>query len=285
MSFNGGMDLSKLKASGTIEEAQVLKVPSLVTEASEASLPSLVKVSATVPVIIEFFNEATDSTLEQVVRSLNGQVLLARHQTNDESKVAKAFGVKVVPSVYALVKGQPVPMFEGVLTAEQYLSVLQQLIQAAKAQQVSGRVVEGDVADAIPELPKPLQEALALVDGGQVDEALALLLKLKQEKPGDVATSALLAQVNLMKRTMHLEHERILETQPTNFDEAMELADVLAAIGDFKAAFELLLALYIQITPEEQQRAKARILEYFEIAGATNPEVKAARAKLATLLY
>lgn len=284
MALSGGMDLSKLKAPAN-QAAQALKVPSLVTQVTEATLPSLVKVSATVPVVLEFFETNPDATLEKVIREQAGKLMLARVNSTTDARVAAAFGVKSSPSFFALVKGQPVPVAEGPLSEAQYHAIVSQLLSGAAAQGVAGQLVEGDVAEVIPELPKPLQEALALVDSGEVDQAFELLTKLKAENPKDGPTSALLAQVNLMKRTMNCDHEAILNSQPTTFEEAFVLADVLLAIGDFGSSFEILLSLYVQVQPENKERIKERLLEYFEIGGPTNDEVKKARARLATLLY
>lgn len=284
MSLTGGMDLSKLKTPAS-SQVTSLKVPSFVTQVTESTLPSLVKVSGTVPVILEFFAETPDSALEQVVRAKGGKLMLARVNAATDVRVAQAFGVKSSPSLFALVKGQPVPVAEGPLTEGQYLAIADQLIAGAAAQGVSGQLVEGDVADVVPELPKPLQEALALVDGGEVDKAFDLLTKLKAENPKDAPTSALLAQVNLMKRTMDCDHEAILASQPTTFEEAIVLADVLIAIGDFTSGFEIMLSLYPQVQPENKEIIKARLLEYFEIGGPNDQSVKSARARLATLLY
>jgi putative thioredoxin len=248
-------------------------------------LPSLVKVSGTVPVILEFFAETPDAALEQVVRAKGGKLMLARVNATTDVRVAQAFGVKSSPSIFALVKGQPVPVAEGPLTENQYLAIADQLIAGAAAQGVAGQLVEGDVADVVPELPKPLQEALELVDSGEVDKAFELLTKLKAENPKDAPTSALLAQVNLMKRTMDCDHEAILASQPSTFEEAILLADVLIAIGDFPSGFEIMLSLYPQVQPENKEIVKSRMLEYFEIGGPNDESVKSARARLATLLY
>ena len=284
MSLAGGMDLSKLvKTPGS--EVQTLKVPSFVTQVTEATLPTLVKVSSTVPVVIEFFDSEPDKTLEQVIRAQGGKLMLARVNAIAEERVAQAFGVKGTPAFFALVKGQPVPVAEGALTEQQYLAIVDQLLAGAAAQGVSGQLVEGDVDQVVPELPKPLQEALALVDAGNVLEAHELLTKLKAENPKDVPISALLAQVNLMKRTMDVDHEAILASQPTTFEEAFVLADVLLAIGDFQSSFEILLSLYTQVSPENQTLIKDRMLEYFEIGGPKNEAVKAARGRFATLIY
>jgi putative thioredoxin len=284
MSLAGGMDLSKLKSTPQTS-ANTLQVASLVTEVTEKTLPTLVKISGTAPVIIEFYETSPDPILEQIIRAQNGQIMLARVNSITDSRVAEAFGVKTNPALFALVKGQPVPVAEGPLVESQYLAIVKQLLAGSSAQGVSGLLVDGGTDEVIPELPKPLQEALELVDAGQIDDALVLLNKLKNENPKDLRASALLAQVNLMKRTMDLKHEEILESQPTTFDEATVLADVLAAIGDFQSCFDIMLSLYPQVQPENKDLIKLRLLEYFEIAGNANDAVKVARAKLATLLY
>jgi len=284
MAFSGGIDLSKLKPAATSDVPPVT-VANFVAAVTEKNLPTLVEISKVVPVLLEFYSDNFDETLEAAVRNRAGQAFLGRVDASAEPRVAAAFGSTTTPSLFAVIAGKPVPVFDGKLASAQIESVLDQLIAGAKAQGVTGRLVEGEAPQELPPLPKPLAEALALVDDGKVDEALALLTKLKAENPKDSATSALFAQVSLMKRTMDLPHEEILESQPTNFDEAITLADVLAAIGDFESAFNLLLSLYVQVTPEQKEIIKARLLESFEIAGTSNEHVKAARAKLATLLY
>jgi putative thioredoxin len=279
------MDLSKLLPSTGGSSAKTIKVESLVSEVSEQNLGTYVELSKQVAVILEVYVGTPDGTLETAVRAVSGKVLLGRVNSETQARVAQAFGAKSAPSLFALVKGQPVPIYEGQLAPNQYASLLEQLIAGAAEQGVNGTAVEGEIADAIPTLPQPLQDALELVDSGQIDKALDLLTKLKAESPKDAATSALLAQVNLMKRTMDLDHETILNSQPANFNEAMLLADVLAAIGDFAAAFELLLSLFGQVQTEERATVQARLLEFFEIAGPNNDDVKSARARLAALIY
>ena len=285
MPLSGGIDLSKLKPAAAAAEVPAVTVASLVAEVSEKSLPAIVEISKTVAVLLEFYEGVPDSALEASVRNRAGKAFLGRVNAISEPRVAAAFGAKVAPALFAVIAGKPVPVFEGKLETAQVESVLDQLLVAATTQGVTGRLAEGEAPDNVPTLPKPLQQALELVDAGEVDKAHELLTKLKLENPKDAATSALLAQVTLMKRTMDLAHEQILESQPTNFDEAVTLADVLAAIGDFQSAFDLLLSLYVQVDAEQQALVKARLLEYFEIAGGSNEQVKAARSKLATLLY
>jgi len=285
MSFSGGIDLSSLRKQETAPQAAVVKVPSLVMEITEANLPAIVKLSKTVPVVLEFFASVPDANLAKAIESLSGKLILGTVDHEKQPRVAQAFGLRSVPVLFALIKGQPVPIFEGVLDQSQIPSLCEQLLLGAADQQLTGVATLGDLEDIVEELPKSLQEAIALVDEGKLDEAIELLKRQKAENPKDAKASALLAQVRLMQRTQDLDHEGILNSQPDTFETAMVHADVLAAIGDFESCFTLMLALYPQVDSEEQAEVRPRMLEYFEIAGATNDAVKTARARLATLLY
>jgi putative thioredoxin len=285
MSLSGGIDLSKFKSQNLPDEKSVTKVANLVVSVTEKSLPAIVEVSKTVSVLLEFHEGQPEPTVESSVRGRAGKVFLGQVNLTAEPRVAAAFGATGAYALFAVIMGKPIPIAQTKLDASQLEAVMDQLISAAVSQGATGQLAEAEAEEQLPTLPKPLQEALELVDSGEVDQAHELLTKLKLENPKDVATSALLAQVTLMKRTMNLPHEQILENQPSNFDEAVTLADVLAAIGDFHAAFDLLLSLFVQVEPNQKEIVKSRLLEYFEIAGGSNEQVKAARSKLANLLY
>jgi putative thioredoxin len=65
----------------------------------------------------------------------------------------------------------------------------------------------------------------------------------------------------------------------------MIFADALIAIGDFAVGFDALLTNYLEVSKEEQQQMKERLLKYFEIVGKTEPTVVAARARLTSMLF
>jgi putative thioredoxin len=171
------MDLSKLLPSTGSNSGKTIKVESFVIEVTEQNLGAMVEASKQVAVVLELYVGAADEALEAGVRSVNGKVLLARVNSETQTRVIQALGAKSAPSLFALVKGQPVPIYEGQLAPNQYASVLEQLIAGAAEQGVDGTAVEGEGDNGIPTLPKPLQEALALVDEGEIDKALELLTK------------------------------------------------------------------------------------------------------------
>jgi putative thioredoxin len=82
-----------------------------------------------------------------------------------------------------------------------------------------------------------------------------------------------------------LDFEKVLDNSPQNFDELMIFADALIAIGDFAVGFDALLTNFTDVSKDEQQLMKERLLKYFEIVGKTDPAVVAARSRLTSMLF
>ena len=68
-------------------------------------------------------------------------------------------------------------------------------------------------------------------------------------------------------------------------EEQVAGADAALALGDVNAALGRALEAVRTHQGEERESARLRLLELFEIIGATSPEVAQARRRLASLLY
>jgi len=272
-----GMDLSSLiKPVETAEP--VANVTDLVMIGAESNIRQIITLSESVPVIIEF--HATGATslaekLEKSVRRQNGKVILVRIDGQLQAPLAAAFKIDHVPMVIALVKGQPVPLFEGDVEAAEVERFVAKLLDVAKSNGLNGFVGIGQNAPANP----VIEGAYTAIEAGDLDGAKAIYLSALAENPRDAEYIAGLAQVNLMLRTQNQDFAKALadETTPTPLR-----ADLLAASGEFELAFDLLLALFSEGKSDE---VKAQLLELFEVAGQGAPEVLRARKLLTNLLY
>jgi len=54
---------------------------------------------------------------------------------------------------------------------------------------------------------------------------------------------------------------------------------------DTPRAFDRLLRLAVEASPEEKEVIRVRLLELFDVAGRTSPEVLKARRRLSTVLF
>ena len=129
-SLAGAVDLSSLRkpdpaaapsAPGQQPTAatDLLTLPSLVAQGNETNLRNFIEVSNQLPVIIEFNagwseqSKALSPKLVKLTQALNGRILLLQIDLDSNINVAKAFKVGSAPTVLALLRGQPVPLFEG----------------------------------------------------------------------------------------------------------------------------------------------------------------------------
>ena len=55
--------------------------------------------------------------------------------------------------------------------------------------------------------------------------------------------------------------------------------------GHLDDAFDRLLSLFPTLDPDDKNAVRTRLISYFEIAGAEEPRVVAARRRLTALLY
>ena len=272
-----GMDLSSLiKPVETAEP--VANVSDLVMVGAESNIRQIITLSESVPVIVEF--HATGATslaekLEKSVRRQNGKLILVRIDGQLQAPLAAAFKIDHVPMVIALVKGQPVPLFEGDIEASEVERFVAKLLDVAKSNGLNGFVGIGQNAPTNP----VIDSAFAAIEAGDLEGAKKIYIAALAENPRDAEYIAGLAQVKLMIRTQDQDFAKALadETTPISLR-----ADILAASGEFELAFDLLLALFSEGKSDE---VKTQLLELFEVAGQGAPEVLRARKLLTNLLY
>ena len=140
--------------------------------------------------------------------SYDGQLVLGAADIEVFPQLAQAFQVQAVPTAVALVKGQPVPLFQGGADEAQVRSLLDELLKVAAANGVTGRIGAGGPGAAgteAPPLPPLHQKAFDAIEAG--DYAAAAADAYRQallEMPADAEAKAGLAQVELMGRLQPL---------------------------------------------------------------------------------
>ena len=148
MSMFGAVDLSSLAPRQTCRlyrwyseprhqgpaGASGLPVP-LVVDVDASSLRDVAEVSTQVPVIVVLHSPRSQASadlatvLEQLAGQYAGRFQLARVNVDTAPEVAQALQAQAVPTVVALIAGQPVPMFQGTVPQEQVRSVIDQLLE------------------------------------------------------------------------------------------------------------------------------------------------------------
>ena len=268
---------------------------SLVFETSDAEFQSVLELSTRIPVVVEFIAPGLASALGPIVTSYGGRLVLAVVDGSVNPQLAQAFQVREVPAVAAVIAGRPVNLFLGMPSDAEVRQVLDELLQLATENGVTGAVpVEGadpaaEPAEPVEEpLPPRHQEAYDAIEAGDYPTAIAAYRAALVENPRDQLAVAGLAQISLLDRLSGTTAAELRDAAAARRDDVaaqLAVADLDVSGGHLDDAFDRLLELFAGATPDDKNLIRTRLLDYFEIAGAEDPRVGAARRRLTTLLY
>ncbi|MHA7278792.1 co-chaperone YbbN [Arthrobacter sp. MDT2-2] len=304
MNLRGAVDLSALKAraDAAARPAAARQAPAApspyIVEVTEQTFPQLVQLSAQVPVVVnlratwsEQSNQVT-AVLEAAVVEFDGRILLANVDLQTQPQIAQAFQAQGAPTVVAVVKGQPVPLFEGALPDAQIRAYLDELMKVAEANGVTGTLNDGSqsgpAAGEEPPLPPLHQEAFDAIEKGDYPAAAAAYRRALAEQPADADAKAGLAQVELMQRVQDLDAAEVRQRgadEPDAVDAQLEVADLDLTGGHVDDAFNRIIAFIGRTSGEDKETARKRLLELFDVVGVTDPRVTKARSALARALF
>ena len=273
---------------------------SYVVDVAEADFQALVlEQSMTVPVVVDFWADwcgpckQLSPVLERLAQADEGRWLLAKIDVDANQRLGAAFQVQGIPAVFAVLKGQPIPLFQGALPEAQVRQYLDELLRVAEANGVTGRI-EGAAPEPTDEQPpEPEQdprfdEAYAAIERGDLDEAAAAYRRILDQQPGDGEAKAALAQVELMRRTRDVDPTAARQDAAQNPDDvaaACLVADLDLTGGHVEDAFARLIDLIARSAGAERDRARAHLIGLFELVGNDDPRVAKARTALANALF
>ena len=302
LSAHGAIDLGALAAAKDAEQkaaaARASAPAGVIIDVTEASFQTaVIDQSNTVPVVIDLWAtwcgpcKQLSPILERLAAEYAGRWVLAKIDVDAEQRLAAAFGVQSIPTVIAVIKGQPVPMFQGAVPEPQLRQVLDELLRLAEEQGVNGTVgvAAGDIPaePAAPPIDPRYEVAFTAVEAGDWAGAEAAYRALLATDPADTNAQAGLALVGLYARTEGKDHTTVMkaaDAEPSNVDGQLDLADLEALNGQWQLAFDRLINLVRVTSGPERERVRARLLELFLVAGE-DPSVAKARTNLASALF
>nr|WP_155843871.1 tetratricopeptide repeat protein [Agromyces luteolus] len=308
--MRGAVDLSSLVHRGERRAADAPGAPpaagspgGYVAAVDDQSFAQVLELSRSVPVVLALWASWSEQStqlvaaLERLVNAREGRLVLAPADADRSPQLVQALQAQAIPTVVALVAGQPVPLFQGVQPDEVIDQVFDQLLEVAERNGVTGRVpaADGDDAgDAAAEEPaeEPLpplhQEAFDAISRGDYAAAASAYRTAIAQDPRDELAVAGLAQANLLARLQGKTLDEIRNraaTAPADLDAQLDVADLDLSGGHVDDAFARLLDLFPTLDADAKNRVRERLLELFQVVGVADPRVAAARRRLATLLY
>jgi putative thioredoxin len=269
-----------------------------VVDVAEDDFQALViDTSMTVPVVIDFWADwcgpckQLSPVLERLAHEGEGRWVLAKIDVDANQRLGQAFQVQSIPSVFAVIKGQPVPLFQGAYPEPEVRRFIDELLRVAEANGVNGRVQVGEVTEEAP-VEEPAEdprynEAYDAIERGDLDAAAAAYRSLLDQSPADADAKAGLGQVELMRRTKELDpaatRARAAES-PDDVEAQIAAADLDLLEGKVDDAFARLIDLVRRTDGDERDRAREHLVELFGLVGDDERVVKA-RTALANALF
>ncbi|MBO9556512.1 tetratricopeptide repeat protein [Cellulomonas sp.] len=298
----GAVDLSSLARPATPPPGTPggLAAPgAYVVDVDEASFGDLVQRSTSHPVVVVLWASWSEvsatvaADLAALADEDGGRWLLARIDAEANPQVAAAFQAQSVPTVVAVLAGQPLPLFQGAYPKDQVRAVIDQVLAASEANGITGRVTPADPDDvtappAEPELPPLHRAAYDAIERDDLSAATAAYEQALKENPRDALARAGLAQVALLDRTRDIDLRAVRDQaagRPDDVDAQLAVADVDVLGGQVEDAFGRLVDLLRAVAGPDRERVRLRLVDLFEVVGGDDPRVVAARRAMANALY
>ena len=272
----------------------------------------VIEKSKTTPVIVDFWApwcgpcKQLTPILENLVNKKNGKVILAKINVDENQGIAGQLNIQSIPTVYGFVDGKPIDAFQGAQPESKIEIMINKLIDAAPGNEVPKLLEEADnlFKDQKFQEAQQIYETLVGMDPGNTKVISGLLRCLVQLKKYDDAKEMMeslddetlnseeIAKINKLLSNIGDDGEGELEelksvvnNEPNNKEKRFELAEKYLSSNKIELGFNELLKIYEQDSKWNDEAAKKKLLEFFDMLGFTDPNVISARKQLSTLMF
>ena len=276
-------------------------------------IEQVVEKSKTIPVIVDFWApwcgpcKQLTPILEKVVNDKNGKVILAKINIDENQEIAGQLNVRSIPTVYGFIEGKPIDAFQGAQPESKIIEMVNKLIDATPGNEIPKLIEEANEffkSQKFQESFSIYQNLLSLDPGNpiiitgmlrcliqlkKIDDAREILESLNDEVLQNEEILKIKKIINDMQKSndgISIDSlKEALETNPSDKDIRLKLAEKYFALNESENGFKELLFLFSEDPKWNEELAKKKLLEQFDLLGFNDPNVIEARKKLSSLMF